>query len=206
MFGLLPNLLQAAQRADVPFGADQTLVVQWGVVIGASLAAAWWDMRTRRIPNGLTAPLLLSGIAWHAWLGGLPGVADSLLGCFVASLPFLVLFLYAGGGAGDAKMMGALGAWLGLAQGVIALVAVVCAGAVLGLGYAVVKKRFYSVLGHVMGIAMTWIGQVRAGKWRGSAVRPLPQDTDLMEMPYALSILTGICIAAIGAWYGTLSP
>ena len=199
MFGLLPNLLQAAQGADGPFGADQILVVQWGVVIGASLAAALWDVRTRRIPNALTAPLLLSGIAWHAWFGGLPGVADSLLGCFVASLPFLVLFLYAGGGAGDAKMMGAVGAWLGLAQGVVALVAVVCAGAIIGLGYAVVKKKFYIVLGHVMGIAMTWFGHIRAGKWRGIAGRPLPQDNDLTEMPYALSILSGICIAAIGA-------
>jgi len=199
MFGLLPNLLQAAQRTDMPFGADQTLVVQWGVVIGASLAAALWDVRSRRIPNALTGSLLLSGIAWNVWFGGLPGMADSLLGCFVAALPFVILFLYAGGGAGDAKMMGAIGAWLGLAQGVVALVAVVCAGAVLGLGYAVAKKRFYNVLRHVMEIAMTWFGHVRAGKWRGTAVQRLPQGEDLIEMPYALSILSGICIAAIGA-------
>ncbi|MDK1021225.1 MAG: A24 family peptidase [Candidatus Hydrogenedentes bacterium] len=182
----------------MPLWDAQTLVVQWGVVIGASLAAALWDVRTRRIPNGLTGPLFLAGIAWHVWLGGPAGAVDSALGCFVAALPFLVLFLYAGGGAGDAKMMGAVGAWLGLAHGLVALVAVVCAGALLGLGYAVVKKKFYSVLGYVMGIAMTWIGKVRAGKWRGGIVRPLPQQGELTEMPYALSILSGICIAAIG--------
>lgn len=199
MFGLLPNLLQAAQGSDPPFWAAQTLVVQWGVVIGASLAAALWDVRTRRIPNGLTAPLFLSGIAWHMYFGGMAGAMDSALGCFVAALPFLVLFLYADGGAGDAKMMGAVGAWLGLAQGLVALVAVVCAGALIGLGYAVVKKRFYSVLVHVMAIAMTWIGNVRAGKWRGGTVRSLPQEAELTEMPYALSILSGICIAGIGA-------
>lgn len=96
-------------------------------------------------------------------------------------------------------MMGAVGAWLGLAQGLVALVAVVFAGALLGLGYAVVRKRFYSVLGHVMAIAMTWTENVRAGKWRGGAVRPLPQESEFTEMPYALSILSGICIAAIGA-------
>ena len=134
MFGLLPNVLQAAQGSAIPSGDAQALVIQWGVVIVASLVAALWDVRTRRIPNKLTGSLLVSGIAWHAWVGGLPGVGDSLLGCFVASLPFLVLFLYAGGGAGDAKMMGAVGAWLGLAQGVVALVAVVCAGAIVGLG------------------------------------------------------------------------
>ena len=126
-------------------------------------------------------------------------MADSLLGCFVAALPFLILFLYAGGGAGDAKMMGAIGAWLGLAQGLVALVAVVCAGAVLGLGYAVMKKNFQSVLGRVKGIATTWLGHLLAGKRRGKMVPPLPEGGDLIEMPYALSILSGICIAAIGA-------
>ena len=198
---MLPNLLQAAQGSDVPFWHAQALVVQWGVVIGASLAAAVWDIRTRRIPNALTGPLFLSGMAWHVYFAGMTGALDSVLGCFVAALPFLVLFLYAGGGAGDAKMMGAVGAWLGLAQGVVALVAVVCAGALIGLGYAVVKKSFRRVLGHVMVIAMTWIGNLRAGKWRGgeSTARPLPREAELTEMPYALSILSGICIAAIGA-------
>ena len=199
MSGFLSNVLQAVQDPDVAFWDAQTLVVQWGVVIGASLAAALWDLRTRRIPNALTAPLFLSGIAWHVWLGGMGGAVDSALGCFLAALPFLILFLYVGGEAGDAKMMGAVGAWLGLAQGLVALVAVVFAGALLGLGYAVVRKRFYSVLGHVMAIAMTWTENVRAGKWRGGAVRPLPQESEFTEMPYALSILSGICIAAIGA-------
>ena len=52
-----------------------------------------------------------------------------------------MLFVFAGGGAGDAKMMGALGAWLGLANGVVALVAVALSGAVIGLGYALIKGK-----------------------------------------------------------------
>ena len=199
MSGLLPSLLQAAQRGDLPIAVDYAFAVQWGVVIGASLAAALWDLRTRRIPNGLTGSLWLSGIAWQFWSGGLPGVLDGILGCFVAALPFVILFLYAGGGAGDAKMMGALGAWLGLAQGLVALVAVVCAGAVIGLGYAVMKKKFYSVLKRIAVIAMTGIGRLKTGDLRVDVEREESSEGNLIEMPYALSILSGVCIAAIGA-------
>ncbi len=39
---------------------------QWGVVLGASLAAAWWDIRTTRIPNWLTLPV---GRWWAALVG-----------------------------------------------------------------------------------------------------------------------------------------
>ena len=192
-------MLQAAQRSDLPIGLDHAIAVQWGVVIGASLAAALWDLRTRRIPNGLTGGLLLSGITWQFWHGGLPGALDGVLGCFVTALPFVILFLYAGGGAGDAKMMGAVGAWLGLAQGLVALVAVVCAGAVIGLGYAVVKKKFYSVLERVAIIAMTGIGRLKTGDLRVDVEREESSEGNLIEMPYALSILGGVCIAAIGA-------
>ncbi len=199
MLGLLPNMLQAAQRGDLPIGLDHAIAVQWGVVIGASLAAALWDLRTRRIPNGLTGPLWLTGIAWQSWLGGMPGVLDGLLGCLVAAVPFVILFLYAGGGAGDAKMMGALGAWLGLAQGLVVLVAVVCAGAVIGLGYAMVKKRLFDVLGRVTVIAMTATNRLKTGTLRDGAEKEKRSEDELLEMPYALSILCGVCIAAIGA-------
>ena len=52
------------------------------------------------------------------------------------ALPFVVLFVLASGGAGDAKMMGAIGTWLGVKGGAIALIAVLLAGAFCGMGYA----------------------------------------------------------------------
>ena len=50
-------------------------VLQWGVVIGASLLAALSDLRERRIPNALTFPLFVVGLIWAAWFGGLAGLA-----------------------------------------------------------------------------------------------------------------------------------
>ena len=46
-------------------------LIQWGVVIGASLVAATFDVAARRIPNRLTGPMLLTGLAWAIYSGGL---------------------------------------------------------------------------------------------------------------------------------------
>lgn len=177
---------------------DYALVAQWGVVLGASLAAALWDLRSRRIPNLLTLPLFVSGLAWQGWTGGFSGILDGLLACLMMALPFVILFLYAGGGAGDAKMMGALGIWLGVSSGAVALVAVVCSGAVLGLLFAKADKRLAVVFRHMKQIVLCWIGQLLTLGWRGSKPPKLIHAAGLTEMPYALSILCGVCVAAVG--------
>ena len=78
MSGWLPNLLQAAQPGEFSLGEGSSLYVQWGAVLGASLAAAVWDLRQRRIPNALTLPMLGAGLVYSAWVGGLSGAAGSL--------------------------------------------------------------------------------------------------------------------------------
>ena len=89
------------------------LPLQWGVVIGTALAAAVCDLRTRRVPNLLTGPIVLAGLAWGIWVGGWAGLADSVAGCLLLAIPYVLLFVFAGGGAGDAKLMGAIGSrWL----------------------------------------------------------------------------------------------
>jgi prepilin peptidase CpaA len=78
--------------------------LQWGVVVCVSLLAAIWDLKSRRIPNSLTLPLIVGGLLGGGWRAGLPGLGDAALGCIVAAGPYVLLFLVAGGGAGDAKM------------------------------------------------------------------------------------------------------
>ena len=75
--------------------------------------AAVSDWRTRKLPNWLTLPTFLLAILFHAITGGWSGVALSLLGFATGFGILLVLWLIGGGGGGDVKLMGALGAWLG---------------------------------------------------------------------------------------------
>ena len=195
MFGWLPNLLDAAQRGGHSPVESNALLIQWGAVLGASLVAAGWDLRSRRIPNLLTLPLFFTGVAWNVAFAGLGGAASSLGGALIAALPFVLLYVYVGGGAGDAKLMGAVGAWLGLAQGVAVLLLVVIAGAVLGLAQAAWQKKFRYTTGRMGQLAQVWLGSIAVGQ--RPVVAPL-DNTAPLQMPYGVSIFSGVALAALG--------
>ena len=115
--------------------------VQIGVVLGATALAALTDVRARRIPNALTLPMLFSGPAWGAWTSGLAGFADSLAGAALLGLPYLGLFLFGRGGAGDAKLMCGVGAWLGVVHGLAALLCISLAGVAQAVIWAIAHGR-----------------------------------------------------------------
>jgi prepilin peptidase CpaA len=77
------------------------------------LTAAALDLRTRRLPNWLTVPAFAAGLVFHTATGGWAGLGLSLGGFATGFGILLVLWLIGGGGGGDVKLMGALGAWLG---------------------------------------------------------------------------------------------
>ena len=74
--------------------------------------AAAFDILTRRIPNSLAAAGLAVGLAGHAWTGGGVGLAWSLAGV-AAALPLLLLYAARLFGAGDVKLLMAVGALAG---------------------------------------------------------------------------------------------
>jgi prepilin peptidase CpaA len=76
-------------------------------------AAAWADLRTRKIPNWITVPGALLGFALQVWYGGLHGAAASLEGAALGLGIFIALFIAGGMGAGDVKLFSAVGALVG---------------------------------------------------------------------------------------------
>lgn len=181
---------------------------QWGVAIGASLAAAVLDVRFRRIPNALTLPLVVSGLAVAVWLDGWSGLGSALAGCFVVALPYVLLFLL-GGGAGDAKMMGGLGAWLGLHDGVFVLVTVAIIGGLFGLIKMLADRDRKSRLGGFFAGIYVFLTTARGGKKDWDLLRPQDgrqggDETDNENrhgseamMPYGPAIFLGTCIGAV---------
>ena len=170
------------------------------VLVGVAVGAVT-DVRARRIPNALTGPLFLLALAWAIAMGGLPGLREAALGCLVAAGPFVFLFLFAGGGAGDAKLMGAVGAWLGVETGLLALVYVFLVGIALAIYFAAREgKLWYSVkrVGQVALRLLLLITPHRRFAFTGGS-GAVPADS--VRMPYGLAIFLGVWATAAHACY-----
>ncbi len=183
--------------------------MQWGVVIGASLLAALCDLKSRRIPNGVTCPLALAGLVYAFASGGLRDGANSFLGLGIVALPYVLLFLFAGGGAGDAKMMGAIGAWLGVSAGVLALAAVTVTGAFMGLLNLACRRQLGAGLRRIGAAFYVILIALCSGRkgWalvRPDADEPVQAVDQRPAMPYGPAIFVGVCIAAylVHSWNG----
>jgi Flp pilus assembly protein protease CpaA len=85
----------------------------WGLALAFTLCAGWLDWRTRRIPNWLTVPGAVAGLALNSIVGGRYGAVRSLEGTGLALGLMLLPVLLRGMGAGDWKLMGAVGAMMG---------------------------------------------------------------------------------------------
>jgi len=92
-------------------------------VAGFTVPAAVWDVRTNRLPNWMTVPAAVLGAVFHVVAGALQGPSVlaggwnglllALLGFAAGFFPLLLIWLVGAAGAGDVKLLGAVGAWLG---------------------------------------------------------------------------------------------
>jgi prepilin peptidase CpaA len=83
------------------------------VLAGGVAAAAVIDLRTRRIPNVLTAAMAVAGIAFAAAGVGAITPTAAVAGLVVGGLLMLPGHALGATGSGDVKLMAAVGALLG---------------------------------------------------------------------------------------------
>ena len=160
------------------------------IVIGVCLTACACDVRWRRIPNVLTASAALGGLVFGATSGGLSGAGLSLAGCLVGGALFLPLFALRGLGAGDVKLVAAIGAWLGPLDVMWVCLFAAMAGGVLAVVVALMRGYARNLLNN-----MRFIGTY----WRTQGVGPVPgltlSETRGPRLAYALPITVGVIVA-----------
>jgi prepilin peptidase CpaA len=78
------------------------------------LMAVVMDLHSSRIPNWLTFSGMGFALAGHAWLNNMDGVLFSLAGLGTGLGLFFMFYLAGAIGAGDVKLMAAIGAFVGV--------------------------------------------------------------------------------------------
>ena len=119
-------------------------------LIALILVAAVYDVRYRRIPNWLTIGGMLAGVALNSFIyRGWPGMRLSLAGLAVGFAAYFILYSLRAMGAGDVKLMAAVGALVGAGDwfGIFLITAIV--GGIAGLAMVAMRGRLKKTLWNV---------------------------------------------------------
>lgn len=135
--------------------ASPSTIAIW-IVSSVLVVAAVIDGRLLKVPNWLTFPFALLGVAFACLPGGL-SLPDSLFGLALGLGLLLPLYAVGGMGAGDVKLLAGVGAWVGPLLVWHAFVASVTVGAVMAIGMMVLSGRFGSHVMRMRSIACEWL-------------------------------------------------
>ena len=143
--------------------------------------ATWWDLRSRRIPNGLTIPALAVALCLHGALGAGKGLLLSAAGALAAGALVLPGYLLRFTGAGDVKLLMAVGAFLAFPDALFAGLVALILGGLLGVSSAIRAGRLGQALSGSLGLARWFAG-------RASGVPLQRPRTSGLHVPFGVAI------------------
>ena len=151
--------------------------------------ASVYDFRFRRIPNLLTGPAILFGLVLHLYLGGLAQLGLAALAGLIAGGVFLIFFIAGGMGAGDVKLMLAVGCIAGIGSIKDVLISTVIIGAIFAVALALYRGRLRQTISNVA----TLIAHHRS---EGLTSHPELNvaNSNTLRLPYALPIAAGCVV------------
>ena len=167
-----------------------------GLAVALALIAGWTDWRSRRIPNWLTMPGFLVGVLANVLTSGRNGLKASLLG---AGLGLLVLFpfvLLRSLGAGDWKLAGALGAFVGWQVLADLLMGSVFVAGVMALGLVIYKKRLKETLRNIGRLLASMLTLHMPG---AEVSLDNPQS---LKVPYGVALALTTLLFGVGKMWG----
>jgi prepilin peptidase CpaA len=179
-------------------GASWSVALQgpsgtWGLAAAALtlvalvLAAAAVDVRSHRIPNRLVIAGALTGILFQIIHAGLSGCLDALAGIAVGMGLFLPLYALRAMGAGDVKLMGMVGAFVGPGGAVAAVLLACVAGGVLALAVALRNGQ----LGRLFWNLRLMLTGSLVGSVSGGRMEVVSPAVSVGKLAYGVAIATG---------------
>jgi prepilin peptidase CpaA len=195
-----PRIALSAALAHRPFRLiAYILMIQLGVrILPAVLAviAGVMDWKSRRIPNWLTVPSLVVGIAVNTWLRGWRGTKESLLGAGLGLILLLPFVLLRSLGAGDWKLVGALGAFVGPQRLITVLFVTVLAAGIMALVLVIWKRRFIETMRNIAHLLASLFSFQFPGQ---ELTLDNPQS---IKVPFGVAVAVAIIVYTAGqGWY-----
>ncbi len=177
------------------------------VVLVAALIAAVTDVWKFKVYNVLTLPLLASGLVYHAIVGGWAGLGNSALGLVFGFAILLLAYAMGGMGAGDVKLMAAIGAWLGMPLTYYVFIASALAGGVYAVALLVLGGGLHEVL---INLQVLWLRARAFGRQLGSEARVEAEvrrdDRRRRLIPFAAMVAVGLIATFIWIYQAGRSP
>ena len=151
-----------------------------------ALVGSVFDVKSRRIPNFITFPSILFGLALHLALGGWRQLLTSLAAGLICGLVFLVFYIAGGMGAGDVKLIAAVGCIAGMPHVAYLLVLTALSGGVMAAALALARGRLQQTISNVGALASHHAHE---------GLQPHPDlnlsNSETLRLPYALAIAGG---------------
>lgn len=169
--------------------ANLTLIV---LLLGAVVT----DLRARRIPNLLVGLGMVLAITWHVYQAGVPGLFFSLKGLGIGILLLIIPFFLGGMGAGDVKLLGMIGAFMGTGFVFDTFLWMALIGGVIAILYLIKEGQ----LGRT--VKRLWRGLKTAFIMQRTSVFLDSTDKQEFEVyfPYGLAIALGALAAYWRSW------
>jgi prepilin peptidase CpaA len=151
-----------------------------------ALVGSVFDVKSRRIPNFITLPSILLGLAMHLGFGGWKQLLSSFAAGLICGVVFLLFYIAGGMGAGDVKLMAAVGCIAGMPHVSYLLVLTALSGGVMAVVLALARGQFRQTVMNVGALATHHSHE---------GLQPHP-DLNLsnqatLRLPYALAIAGG---------------
>jgi prepilin peptidase CpaA len=151
-----------------------------------ALVASVFDVKSRRIPNFITMPAFVFGLALHLVLGGWKQLLSAFAAGLICGVVFLLFYIAGGMGAGDVKLIMAVGCIAGLSHIAYLLVLTALCGGVMAIVLALARGKLQQTLMNV--------GEI-ASHHRQEGLQPHPDlnlsNAQTLRLPYALAIAGG---------------
>jgi prepilin peptidase CpaA len=176
------------------------------VVVSITLLfAVYSDIKYKKIPNKLTIPISIFGMIFWTIYSKLDGLQFSLGGLIVGLLVFIIPFALGGMGAGDVKLMAAVGSLMGWKLTVYSALLTAIAGGIIVIGYTIYKGYFIKMIrnfGTVLHKKILYYAYLITHNekimMRFRALRDEKPNFEKTYIPYGVAIAIGTLTVLIG--------